>query len=61
MQEQETRTKTSMDVGVRAMFAADPLSICWEINRPINERQRHDYMNEVSVRIGQVTIVKNAP
>jgi len=61
VQEQETRTKTSMDTGVRAMFAADPLSICWEINRPIPQDRRHDYMTEVSVRTGQVTIVKNAP
>jgi len=61
MQQQETRAKSSMDTGVRAMFAADPLSICWEINVPINERNRHEYLTEVSVRTGQVTIVKNAP
>ena len=61
LQEQIMKHDDTMPIGVRAMFAATPLGLCWEINAPIGEQSRHNYLHEVAVNLGSVVVVKNAP
>ena len=61
MSELITRKKNGTKVGTRLTEIATPLHICLEINKPVPDNTRQQFLQETSLKVGNVLFVKNAP